>query len=77
MEHEKMICPHCGNPDCYVDDRFCFNCGKHLHNFCSDGNCPLSDHDSGELSSEMVFCPNCGAPSTFSIEGYISPKEFS
>lgn len=65
MEKEKMICPHCGNPNSYADDNFCFNCGKQLYNFCSDEDCPLSDIDSGGLSPEMIFCPNCGAASTF------------
>lgn len=77
MEQDKMTCPHCGNPDCYVEDEFCFNCGKHLHNFCSNPDCRMSEQDSGGLGPEMVFCPDCGAASTFSKEGYISPKEFS
>lgn len=77
MEHEKFTCPHCGNPDCNVEAIFCFNCGKYLHNRCSYAICPLADSDAGDLNPNMVFCPECGSPSTFSNAGYISPKEFN
>lgn len=80
MEPENMTCPHCGNPNCLQVDLFCFNCGNHLHNFCTNEECQLSEcsaEGSGELGPEMVFCPVCGAESTFSEEGYIEKKEFT
>lgn len=71
-----MTCPHCGNPNCSEEDNYCFNCGKLLYNYCSDPSCPLSDPESGGLSGDMVYCPECGSMSAFAKNGYISSQQF-
>ncbi len=76
MDAKKIICPHCGNPECEVEDTYCFNCGNPLFNYCTDVTCPFSDLDSGGLRPSDVFCPTCGAPSTFYKGGFIQPRSF-
>lgn len=75
-EIQYMTCPHCGNPECMDVDTYCFNCGNLLSNRCTDGNCPNSNEDSEGLRPTDVFCPDCGAPSTFYEEGFIEPRSF-
>lgn len=75
-EIQYITCPHCGNPECSEDETYCFNCGNPLHNYCTDGNCPMSDADSGGLRPTDVFCPYCGSQSTFLESGFISPRSF-
>lgn len=73
---QHIVCPHCGNPECSEDEAYCFNCGKPLCNYCTDGDCPMSNEDSGGLRSTDVFCPYCGSQSTFLADGLISPRSF-
>lgn len=54
-EMQYIVCPHCGNPECSTDETYCFNCGNPLRNYCTDGNCPMSDKDSGGLRQQMCF----------------------
>ena len=75
-EMQYIVCPHCGNPECSTDETYCFNCGNPLRNYCTDGNCPMSDKDFGGLRPTDVFCPNCGSQSTFLAEEFISPRSF-
>lgn len=76
MDKEKVTCPHCKNPDCDIEDTFCFNCGKPLWNRCTDGNCPMTDENQS-LAPNMVYCPICGSLSTFAEDGYITTQDFS
>lgn len=74
MNQVEITCPHCKNPNCDETHTFCFNCGKLLHNSCTDGNCPMTGE---ELEPNMVYCPVCGSPSLFCQEGYITTQDFS
>lgn len=75
-EIQYVVCPHCGNPECLEDDTYCSNCGKPLSNYCTNEKCQFSDIDSSGLRSTDVFCPDCGAPSTFYEKGVIEPRSF-
>lgn len=72
-----VTCPNCGNSDCREDESYCFNCGNPLRNYCTNGNCPMSDEDSGGLRPTDVYCPYCGSQSTFLEAGFISPRSFA
>lgn len=72
---DAMVCPHCNCPDCGEEENYCYNCGRPLHNYCLDPNCPNSEKGGG-LRPTDVFCPCCGANSRFLREGYIEPRQF-
>ena len=77
MEDEKLTCPHCGNTECLKKDDYCFNCGKALHNYCTNLSlCPFAEDGSFELEANMVFCPACGSLSTFAQNDYICTQDF-
>lgn len=73
----KTKCAKCGNPDCDLDDHFCFNCGANLINYCSNEDCIVNDADTPGLPRNYCFCPVCGSQTKYMVNGYISPKEFS
>lgn len=73
----KVKCTKCGNPNCDLDDQFCFNCGANLTNYCSNENCIVNDADNPGLPKNYCFCPICGSKTTYMVNGFISPEEFS
>lgn len=76
---DVTTCPKCGNPECALDDYYCFNCGADLGNYCSNENCVMNDEDEDEerrLNRNYCFCPVCGSKTTHMQAGYIKPQEF-
>ena len=77
-----LICPHCANPECEVDDFVCWNCGKELRNYCSNPECPQlplmasSELEGVTLMSKHVYCPHCGSRSRFADLGFVQQSEF-
>lgn len=60
-----MICPTCGRTY-HGLERFCGKCGIALNkvpNRCSESKTALCN--SGKLEDDDLFCPFCGAPTTY------------
>lgn len=68
-----IICARCGCPECIEGDTFCFNCGAHLTNYCTDENCPNS---TAGLPLNYCYCPMCGSETELMQIREIEPRKF-
>lgn len=79
---ENRTCPKCGNPECDVDDSYCWNCGIRLGNCCENEDCYMEGQVESEnggivdLPENHVYCPYCGELTRYGKAGYIHETVF-
>lgn len=71
-----MTCPKCGNPQCDIEDAYCFNCGVELKNYCSNPECIENAVEDPGFPHNYCFCPSCGSETTYKKNGHITPMTF-
>lgn len=61
MGEEFLECPTCQTPARRQDAKYCWDCGKPLHNICANSDCAQ------DLPTDSRFCDECGSTSLFSM----------